>query len=288
MSFIYHPKNPEDALRIIALRERASSGDVESQYEYGHFLIYDSEAEPKEVAAQEGFRWLKSAAEKGHAKAIQGVASILLRNHFGVPTDNEEGMRLSFLAAEMGSREAIETLAYHFSYDDNPELIKGYAYFRLSEYSSTQCGFSPEIAADNISQIKVGLDQGQLAEGDELFASLRDKLEMNPHWRKERDVTRRSNDRDRYTWLLDRYAEVLHYADGYPEEFARIKGMLDEMESRMNKSDMAEIRMRRAMQGLPNSPDNENNHPASSRTGCLGIMIALFVLPAYLYHWSKV
>ena len=224
MSFIYHPRNPEDALRIIALRERASSGDVESQYEYGHFLIYDSEAEPKEVAAQEGFRWLKSAADKGHAKAIQGVASILLRNHFGVPTDNEEGMRLSFLAAEMGSREAIETLAYHFSYDDNPELIKGYAYFRLSEYSSTQCGFSPEIAADNISQIKVGLDQWQLAEGDELFASLRDKLEMNPHWRKERDVTRRSNDRDRYTWLLDRYAEVLHYADGYPEEFARIKG----------------------------------------------------------------
>ena len=156
MSFFYHPRNPEDALRIIALRERANSGDVESQYEYGHFLIYES------------------AADKGHVKAIQGVASILLRNHFGLPTDNEEGMRLSFLAAKMGSNEAIDTLAYHFSYDDNPELIKGYAYFRLSEYSCTQCGFSPEIAADNISQIKVGLDQEQLAEGDELFASLRD------------------------------------------------------------------------------------------------------------------
>jgi hypothetical protein len=55
---------------MIGLKQKAEAGDLNSQFQYGRFLVYDAEGGPKERIVAEGVRWLKSAADKGQLEAI--------------------------------------------------------------------------------------------------------------------------------------------------------------------------------------------------------------------------
>jgi hypothetical protein len=279
MSFYYENDGASHALKMMNLQHRALSGDASSQYEYGQFLIYDAEGGPKEKLVAEGIRWLKMSADKGCCDAIELLGSVYLNGNLpGVERDQEEGMRLTWIAAEMGSGGVVDTLAYHFAYDSPPDLVKGYAYFRLREYVASQTGYSTEIALENLSGLRPGMSEIQVAQADELFVKLRDELESKPYWRTTRASTKKKNDKDRYTWLMDRHGEASQYADSYPDDLARIKGYIDGLEVVMDRDDMITIRDHRAKAGRPNSPETPLNKPRIFGGGCLGLIASAFLL----------
>jgi TPR repeat protein len=142
MSFYYEHDGLSHAVQMIELKQKAEAGDVNRQFQYGRFLVYEAEGGPKERIVTEGVRWLKAAADKGHLGAIETMAGIYLHGAPGVQANQDEGMRLTLIAEEMGSGEVIDTLAYHFSYGNPPDVIKGYAYFLLEEYVAMQTGYS--------------------------------------------------------------------------------------------------------------------------------------------------
>lgn len=284
MSFYYEPNGLGHAVQMIELQRKAESGDVPSQFQYGNFLVYDAEGGPKDKIVAEGIRWLKSAANKGHLGALETMAGIYLRGAPGVEADRDEGMRLTLVAAEMGSGEVVDTLAYHFSYGESANLVKGYAYFRLEEYVATQTGYSTSIACENLDDLRRGMEEAQVKQAEDLFLKLRDELESKPIWRETRDEKKRESDKDRYPRLMNMYAEALDYADNYPDELARIKGLIDKLEASMNRKDMIEIRTSRAKAGLPNSPESSLNKPGILEGGCLG-MVVLALLPIAGFCW---
>jgi TPR repeat protein len=284
MSFYYEHHGLGHAVQMVELQQKAEAGDLPSQFQYGRFLVYDAEGGPKERIVAEGVRWLKSAADKGHLGAIETMAGIYLHGAPGIEADRDEGMRLTLIAAEMGSGEVVDTLAYHFSYGDSADLVKGYAYFRLEEYVAEQTGYSAEIACDNLNDLRRGMDESQIKQAEDLFLKLRDELEAKPLWRNARDEKKRASDKDRYPRLMNMYAEASGYANDYPEELARIKGLIDKLEAVMNREDMIEIRTKRAKAGLPNSPESPFNKPSILERGCLGLIV-LSLLPVAGLYW---
>lgn len=284
MSFYYEHGGIDHALKMIELQRRAEAGDAPSQFEYGRFLVYDSEGGPRERIAAEGVRWLKSAVDQGHLGAIETLAGIYLHGAPGIESDRDEGMRLAHIAAEMGSGDVVDTLAYHFSYGDSADLVKGFAYFRLEEYVATQTGYSTSIACENLEDLRRGMDEAQLKQAEDLFLKLRDELEAKPLWRNARDEKKRASDKDRYPRLMNMYAEASYYANDYPEELARVKGLIDKLEAVMNREDMMEIRAKRAKAGLPNSPESAFNKPSMFERGCLGLVV-FALLPVGGLYW---
>lgn len=284
MSFYYEHDGLGHAVQMIELQRKAESGDVPSQFNYGKFLVYDAEGGPKEKIVAEGVRWLKLAADKGHLGAIETMAGIYLHGAPGVEADRDEGMRLTLVAAEMGSGEVVDTLAYHFSYGESADLVKGYAYFRLEEYVASQTGYSTEIARDNLTELRQGMDESQVKQAEDLFVKLRDELEAKPLWRNTRDEKKRVSDKERYPRLMNMYAEASEYAHDYPEELARVKGLIDKLEAVMNREDMIEIRTRRSKAGLPNSPESPFNKQGILERGCLGLVV-LSLLPVGGLYW---
>lgn len=278
MSFYFEIKRGRHGLKLIELRQRAESGDVSCQYELGDFLVYHAEGGPKEKLVSEGVRWLKMASDRGHCPAIERLASVYLSGVAGVEIDEQEGMRLTWIAAGMGSGGAVQTLAYHFAYGTPPDLVKGYAYFKLREYVTSQTGYSTEIARDNMDSLRGDMGNDQLAEAEELFVRLRDELETKPFWKTYKAEMKKESDRRRYPRLMEMYAEASQHADAYPEELARVKGYIDELEAIMDRADMIEIRAERTKVGLPNSPETLFNKPERSGRGCVGLVVAAFLL----------
>lgn len=284
MSFYYEHNGLGHAINMLELKQKAEAGDLHSQFQYGRFLVYDAVGSPKEAIVAEGVRWLKSAADKDHLGAIETMVGIYTYGAPGIECDEDEGVRLALIAAEMGSGEVVDTLAYHFSYGDSADLVKGYAYFRLEEYVAEQTGYSTEIARDNLNDLRRGMDESQIKQSEDLFLKLRDELEAKPLWRNARDEKKRASDKDRYPRLMNMYAEALGYANDYPEELARIKGLIDKLEAVMNREDMIEIRTKRAKACLPNSPESPFNKPSILERGCLGLIV-LSLLPIGGFYW---
>lgn len=284
MSFYYEHNGLGHAIKMLELKQKAEAGDLHSQFQYGRFLVYDAEGSPKEAIVAEGVRWLKSAADKDHLGAIETMVGIYTYGVPGIERDENEGVRLALIAAEMGSGEVVDTLAYHFSYGDSADLVKGHAYFRLEEYVAEQTGYSTEMARDNLNDLRRGMDESQIKQAEDLFLTLRDELEAKPLWRNARDEKKRANDKDRYPGLMNMYAEALDYANDYPEELARIKDLIDKLEAVMNREDMIKIRTKRAKAGLPNSPESPFNKPSILQRGCLGLIV-LSLLPIGGFYW---
>jgi hypothetical protein len=279
MNFYYENNGAEHALKMLNLQQKALSGDASSQYDYGYFLIYDAEGGPKENLVAEGIRWLKMSADRGYCDAIECLGNVYLRGNLpGVEQNEEEGWRLTWIAAEMGSGGVVDTLAYHFAYDSTPDLVRGYAYFRLREYVASQTGYSTEIALENLNGLRPGMSEIQVSQADELFVKLRDELESKPYWRTTRTATKKKNDKDRYIWLMDKYEEASQYADSYPDDLVRIKGYIAGLEVVMNRDDMIAIRDHRARTGRLNSPEIPLNKPRVLGGSCLGSIASVFLL----------
>ena len=286
MSFYYEHNSVGHALQLIELKQKAEAGDVNCQFQYGRFLVYDAEGGPTEAIVAEGVRWLKTAADRSHLKAIESLAGIYLHGAPGIQANQEEGMRLTLIAEEIGSGEVVDTLAYHFSYGDPPDLVKGYAYFLLEEYVVTQTGYSDEIARGNLNELRLSMDESQVKQAEELFIQLKDKLESKPIWRNTRDAKKRLSDKDRYPRLMNMYAEALDYSESYPEELERIKRLIESLEAVMNQDDMIEIRSLRAKHGLLNSPENPLNKPPMLAASFLRAALMIF-LPISVFYWLR-
>ena len=284
MSFYYEHHGLGHAVQMIELKQKAEAGDLNSQFQYGRFLVYDAEGGPKERIVAEGVRWLKSAADKGHLEAIETMAGIYTYGAPGIECDEDEGVRLALIATDMGSGSVVKILAYHFSYGDTAELVKGYAYFKLWEYVADETGYSTEIARENLTDLRRDMDESQIKQAEDCFIKFRDELETKPVWRSTRDETKRANDKERYPRLMNMYAEASDYANDYPEELARIKGLIDKLEAVMNREDIIEIRTKRAKAGLPNSPESPFNKPSILERGCLGLIV-LSLLPVAGLYW---
>jgi hypothetical protein len=80
--------------------------------------------------------------------------------------------------------------------DEAPNLVEGYAYFKLCEYIAVSEGFSAEISQDNLSQIGASLDESQLALATERFEKLRSELEAKPVWVTEKSRKKRTSDKE--------------------------------------------------------------------------------------------
>ncbi len=285
MSHYFHHDSAEQVLKTAELRRLAERGDAKSQYELGCFLVYDAEGGPKDKLVREGVRLLHLSADQNHIEALGSLGAIYLRGLEGVDSDLDLAKRYNELAAAEGHHGAIQSLAYGFAYgntsDAAPDLIEGYAYFKLSEYIASSTGFSAEMARDNISILGASMDEAQSVLATQRFVKLRSELEAKPVWMVSMANKKRSSDKDRYSRLLDWYSEALVQADSYPGEHVRLKSLLDEMEATMNRDDMLAIRSDRQKRGLSITPVTVTNKPSFGERGCLGsvflVLLVLFV-----------
>lgn len=282
MSLYFHHDSVDQALKIAELRRLADTGDAPSQYELGFFLVYDAEGGPKDKLVREGVRLLRLSADQNHVEALGTLGAIYKRGLEGVDSDSDLATRFIGLAAAEGHHGSVQDLAYGFAYgntmDEVPNLIEGYAYFKLSEYIADSTGFSADIPQENINALGVSMDDSQLALAMERFEKLRAQLEAKPVWMASKAKEKRSSDKDRYSRLLDWHSEALVQADAYPGEHVRLKSLIDEMETVMNREDMLEIRSERQKRGLSITPVTSTNKPSFGERGCLGTGIFLMLL----------
>jgi len=282
MSHYFHHDSVEQVLRTAELRRLAESGDAKSQYELGYFLVFNAEGGPKDKLVREGVRLLHLSADQNHIEALGSLGAIYLRGLQGVDFDLDLAKRYNELAAAEGHHGAIQILAYEFAYgnasDAAPDLIEGYAYFKLSEYIASSTGYSAEMARDNISILGASMDEAQSVLATQRFEKLRSLLEAKPVWMVSIAKKKRSSDKDRYSTLLDWHSEALVQADSYPGEHVRLKSLLDEMEASMNRDDMLVIRRERQKHGFSITPVTATNKPSFGERGCLGAGIFLVLL----------
>jgi hypothetical protein len=284
MSLYFHHDSVEQALKMSELRRLADTGDATSQYELGRFLVYDAEGGPKDKLVREGVRLLLLSADQNHVEALGTLGAIYNQGLEGVDSDSDLGMRFIGLAAAEGHHGSVQDLAYGFAYgntkDEVPNLIEGYAYFKLSEYIADSKGFSAEISQENINALGASMDDSQLALALDRFEKLRAQLEAKPVWMASKAKEKRSSDKDRYSRLLDWHSEALVHADAYPGEHSRLKSLIDEMETVMNREDMLAIRSERQKRGLSITPVTSTNKPSFGERGCLGA--GIFLIPLVL------
>ncbi|HEX9171265.1 MAG TPA: hypothetical protein VF861_01240 [Telluria sp.] len=74
-----------------ALRRRASTGDVEAQYQLA--LRYETGVWGVSQNNKEVMRWFRNAAGRGHVPAMQSLAHIYEKGLIGVPPDPKEAER---------------------------------------------------------------------------------------------------------------------------------------------------------------------------------------------------
>ena len=282
MSHYFHHDSVEQALKTAELRRLAEGGDAKSQYELGSFLVFDAEGGPKDKLVRDGVRLLRLSADQNHVEALGVLGAIYKRGLQGIDSDSDLATRFIGLAAAEGHHGSVQDKAYEFSYgstmDEAPNLVEGYAYFKLSEYIAVSEGFSAEISQDNMSQIGASMDESQLALATERFEKLRSELEAKPVWMTEKSRKKRTSDKETLRTLLDWHSKALAQVDAYPGEHVRLKSLIEKMETTMNKDDMLEILSERQRRGLSITPLTSSNKPSYSRGGCLGVFMFFFLL----------
>lgn len=140
--------DPDSDAYMQSLLEKANAGDLESQYHYGflHTKGRDNgmvglDVKKDFVVAQ---KWLKIAAEKGHANAQCDLGFLLSTGAEGVSQDVPQALDWWKKAAFQGIERAIPAIAWEYRKDriGKPDLVESLAWF----YVGLQlCSKSPNL-----------------------------------------------------------------------------------------------------------------------------------------------
>lgn len=130
---VYQAAVAQSHMTLETLREKASAGDSQAQYDLGQRYLSGDEVA---ASASEAAKWYRRAAEQGMPDAQNALGALFTTGH-GVPEDRAESLKWHRQAAELGHADAQGILGYSYEHGEGvpKNYVEAYKWYALSEVS---------------------------------------------------------------------------------------------------------------------------------------------------------